>query len=197
MSNTTSGTPELLYVVLDIVPIVSTFLAGIILAPMIIIAVIKYEQFSDFGNFLISCLYGGRIIRVEQGNIWINNMQVGAANLKSIHTFLLVNALTLATLLFMLFFDSFIVKSDFGCSASLDCYVADESYYNLPMNCSDNVNREKIICYELELDIFQALADTGSILLVATIIVALVTKGLICCGRSRCIRSKSCCRLYI
>lgn len=191
-------TQEVLYVLLDILPIAFILLVGIISAPVIIVAVTKYGKFKEFGNFLISWLYGGHIITVRQDNILMNDIQIDAKELKPIHTFLLVNALTLATILAMVFCDSFVVKSDFGCSASLDCYVADESYYESPINCSDNVNQDdKIICYKFQLDIFQALADTGGILLAATIIAALATKVLICCGRSRCIRGSDYRLLYL
>ncbi len=143
-------------------------------------------------------MYGGHLTRVEEnGRLFIDNIEVAESRwLKVLRSLLVANAVTLATLLTMIFSDAFIIKStfDLGCLENLDCYIADSNNTKL-LNCSHFINRdEKIACYQFILDFFQAFADAGGVLAVTTLGVVLMTKLWISCGKSRCIR---CCGLYI
>ena len=187
-----SESTEIVYLTVDLAPIGISFLVGI--ATLIGCLAVCCGKCKNNGNVLIVWLYGGHLTRVEGGVneekvLYIDDNKVGETKeLKRLRFFLLVNAVTLATLLIMIFWDSFFVKSYFrlGCLPNLDCYVANNNYTKPPINCSDYFNRdEHIVCYEFILDFFQSFADTGGILTVATLGVALMTKlWIYCCPQN-------------
>ena len=195
MNNTSTiltGRTEVHYLTGDLTPIGISFLIGIGIIGCLVLC--RCRKCKNNGNVLIVWLYGGHLTRVEGGVneekvLYIDDNKVGETKeLKRLRFFLLVNAVTLATLLTMIFWDNFIVKSYFnsGCLPNLDCYVANITYTKSPINCSDYFNRdEQIVCYEFILDFFQSFADTGGILIVATLGVALMTKlWIYCCPQN-------------
>ncbi len=190
MNNTISKMTEQDYLFWDLVPIVGSFIIGFAIL-VILVALVGYGKCGNIGNTLIVWLYGGRLTRVEEnGHLFIDNIEVAESRwLKVLRSLLVANAVTLATLLIMIFSDTYIVKSNFdlGCLENLDCYIADSNYTEPPLNCSHFLNRnEKIACYQFILDLFQAFADAGGVLAVTTLGVVLMTKLWICYGKSRC-----------
>ncbi len=176
------------YLLWDLVPIGGSLIIGF---AILVILVPWVGWHGKIGNTLIVWLYGGRLTRVEEnGHLFIDNIEVTESRwLKVLRSLLVANAVTLATLLIMIFSDTYIVKSNFdlGCLENLDCYIADSNYTEPPLNCSHFLNRnEKIACYQFILDLFQAFADAGGVLAVTTLGVVLMTKLWICYGKSRC-----------
>ncbi len=194
MNNTSNGTIEREYLIGDLLPIGFSFLVGFIF--LVIFGVSGCCGLcKNNGNSLIIWLYGGRLTKVEvveqEEVLYIDGNVVGETfKLNCLRSFLLVNAITLVTLLAMIFWDSFFVKSDFdlGCLANYDCYIANKNYSKLPLNCSQIFNQdEKIVCYQFKLDFFQAFADTGGVLTAATLGVWVMTKIWICgCVKNKC-----------
>ena len=189
MNSTISETTELEYLLWDLVPIGFSFLVGVV----ILVTLLFFVRCRKCGNTLIVWLYGGNLTRMEEnGDLFINVAESGS--LKCLRSLLVANAVTLATLLTMIFCDTFFVKTNLGCLENLDCYIADSNYIEPPLNCSHFINqKEKIVCYQFILDFFQAFADTGGVLAVATLGVVVMTKLWIYCGKSRC----NDCVLYI
>ena len=184
MSDRTNETPEITYVLWDILPIGISFIVGIcLLIPLC--SVVPPKKFQAFGNRLIPWLYGGRIIEVDENN----RLQTAVRDQICVKRILLLNAVTLLTLLIMIFFDTFIIRSEYGCLEHIDCYIEDHRYNKTPVKCSDNISQNvNIICYEFNLDFFQAFADAGGILSVAALGVYFLTYALIRCGKTNRIR---------
>ncbi len=163
---------ELEYLLWDLVPIGGSFIIGIAILVTLVVLVRCCGKCGNFGNTLI---------------VWLTG------KLRCLRSLLVANAITLATLLTMIFCDTFIVKSNLGCLENLDCYFADTDYTEPPLNCSHFINqKEKIVCYQFILDFFQAFADTGGVLAVATLGVVVMTKIWIYYGKSRCIYTNVC-----
>ncbi len=154
------------YLIGDLLPIGLSFFVGFITLLILVVLAGCLGKCKNIGNFLILWLYGGSIAKVNNGNLSIDDKEISETNkneLKWLRALLLVNAVTLLTLLAMIFCDAFFVTSDFdlGCLANIDCYIADNNYTKQPLNCSHFFNRdEKIACYQFKLDFFQAFADT-------------------------------------
>ena len=194
MSSRTNGTPEITYVLWDIVPIILSFVIGIIIAVILGISAAYSKWGRIRGNSLIYWLYGGHhIVEVSGEELTIDNNTVGTTpGLKCLRSVLVINAATLATLLTMIFFDTFVIKSYLGCLETIDCYIKNNDFYKHPLNCSYPLNQEQeMICYEFNFDFFQSFADTGGILVAATLGVVLMTKMWICCGERKCIRDRT------
>ena len=194
MSNTRNGMLESAYLIGDLLPIGLSFVVGFIILLIFVVSAGCYGKCRNNGNSLILWLYGGRLTRVEvvnqQNVLYIDGNKIQeTGKLRCVRSLLLINAVTLATLLALIFCDAFFVKTDFelGCLVNLDCYIANQNYTKLPINCSDYVIKdEKIACYQFTYDLFQAFADTGGVLSMATLGVVVMTKMWIGCGKSRC-----------
>ena len=115
-----NGTPEITYVLWDIVPIILSFGIGIIIAVILGISAACSKRGRILGNYLIYWLYGGDVVKVNGEDLTIDDIEVKKTpRLKCLHSVLVINAATLATLLTMIFCDTFIIKSDFGCSKTI------------------------------------------------------------------------------
>ncbi len=192
MSNRTNGTLEITYVLWDVIPIVVFCFIGIILAVIFGISAACSKWGRILGNYLIYWLYGGDVVKVNGEDLTIDGKEVKKTpRLKCLHSVLVINAATLATLLTMIFCDTFFVKSYFGCLETIDCYTLDNNFTQQPFLDCSTVNQQEMICYEFNFDFFQAFADTGGILVVATLGVVFMTKMWIHCGESKCISDKN------
>ncbi len=191
---------EIVYLVLDIVPIILSFFIGIIILPMFVVLTNCYPVTccTNLGNNLITWLYGGQTTEVNELRTRLlpgSSEAEASSQPKCLHSCLMVNAMTLATIVTMIFLDTFVIKSDYGCSADLDCYIEDNKYIESPINCSHPLNpNEKTICYKFTLDYFQAFAETGGILFVAAHGVFVMKIMWSCCGTTS--KRTHCCALY-
>ena len=95
------------------------------------------------GNSLIYWLYGGHhIVKVSGEELTIDYNTVGTTpGLNFLRSVLVINAATLATLLTMIFFDTFVIKSYLGCLETIDCYIKNNDFYKHPLNCSYPLNQ--------------------------------------------------------
>ncbi len=82
-----------------------------------------------------------------------------------LHCCLSSNVIIFTTLLFMIFFERYIIKSEFGCVVGRNCYKMDNNVNELPIsNCTQFEDSETlIVCYNLKLGFLSALGDTGGV----------------------------------
>ncbi len=172
---------EIEYFYWDVLPIGISLIAGIIC--LLILCFVNSTCFQNFGNRLIPWLCGGKLIEVNGAN---DQLQNAVRNRNCIKRVLMVNVVTLAILLLMSFCDTVIIRSDYGCTDNIECYIEHNNYNETPLDCSDTLNEDKnIVCYQLKFDFFQAFADMGGILTVATLGVYFL---LICCDKTNPVR---------
>ena len=132
-------------------------------------------------------------MKVSGEELTIDDNTVGTTpGLKCLRSVLVINAATLATLLTIIFLDTFFIKSYFGCLENIDCYTLDNNFTQQSFLACPTVHQEQeIICYEFNFDFFQAFAETEGVLVVATLGVVIMTKLWIRCGESKCINNKN------
>ncbi len=97
----------------------------------------------------------------------------------------------------MIFFDRYIINSEFGCVVGRDCYNLNGDIHQLPItNCTQFEDSENVtVCYNYNLEFLSALGDTGGVLVMTTLMMVLMTKLIICCLKNCCNKCVGCCYL--
>ncbi len=158
------------------------------------------------GSFLLHMLYGGsmQIVNTSSEELeeeedykptFIENKKI-TTDLSCLHCILASNAITFITLLFVTFFDRYIIACEFGCVIGKDCYLLDDDPNEFPIkNCSLYEQFEtKTICFSYNLKFLDAMSDLGGILVMTILMNVLMTK-LIICGLDNCCNNcaRACC----
>ena len=105
------------------------------------------------------------IIQTTRSNVKIHRLNV----LKSKHTIsiLILYFHVIVLLIFMSFWDTFILETSFGCDHHRDCYVGDSDQDPIPDCDLINPKNTSVVCYRLEFDSVNGIANIGGTTFVA------------------------------
>lgn len=160
------------------------------------------DDVRKFGKFLLHSLYEGKKFikseelpqpEEERRALVVVNNEIPSDKCW-VHCTLASNAIIFITLLCMIFFDRYIVTSEFGCVVGKDCYVLNDDIFDNPIkNCTQYEN-SNTVCNIYSLEFLSALGDVGGLTFITGLLIVLTTKLIICCLKT-CCRSKGlgCC----
>ena len=180
---------EIVYLLMDILPIIITFFVGAVLLAVLCVAeismVISHKLKQDPSRFrkwvrgktniLILFMYGGSSGLLQESKtrsechensrfckLYIGNKEV--PDNAVLYFFLTAKSIVMIAFIISVFCDLFFVVSFGDCDEKHDCYFVDTNYYNPPIENCSGVLDNQTVCYAFNLGFVEAAGAAGGLI---------------------------------